>query len=86
MAEFDELLTNFSPAWERHHRWHTLEGRRRQFPAYRERPNAVLAGSEVKLFFLLTYFKNNSLQQHQAASFGISQAHVSQLSTALLGA
>ncbi|WP_165768382.1 transposase family protein [Hymenobacter amundsenii] len=37
------------------------------------------------MFFLLTYLKNNSLQQHQAASFGISQARVSQLSTALLG-
>ncbi|RZL07065.1 MAG: transposase family protein [Hymenobacter sp.] len=39
----------------------------------------------MKLFFLLTYLKSNSLQQHQAASFGVSQARVSQLATALLG-
>lgn len=85
VVEFDDLLTDFAPAWERYHRWHTLEGKRRQFPAHRERANAVLAGSDVKLFFLLTYLKSNALQAHQAASFGVSQARVSQLSTALLG-
>lgn len=84
VAEFDELLLDFAPAWERQYRWHTLEGKRRQFAAHRERPNAVLAGSDVKLFFLLTYLKSNSLQQHQAASFGVSQARVSQLATGLL--
>lgn len=84
IAEFDDLLPDFTAAWERHQRWHTLEGKRRQFAAHRERPNAVLAGSDVKLFFLLTYLKSNSLQQHQAASFGVSQARVSQLATSLL--
>jgi len=62
VAELDDLLTDFAPAWERYHRWHTLEGKRRQFAAHRERPNAVLAGSDAKLFFLLTYLKGNSLQ------------------------
>ncbi|AWM32000.1 hypothetical protein [Hymenobacter nivis] len=84
VAEFDDLLIDFAPAWERHHRWHTLAGQRRRFAAHRERPNAVLAGSDAKLFFLLNYLKNNSLQQHQAASFGISQARVSQLAAGLL--
>lgn len=45
----------------------------------------MLAGSDIKLFFLLTYLKSNSLQQHQAASFGVSQVRVSQLATALPG-
>lgn len=85
VAEFDALLTDFAPAWERYHRWHTLAGKRRPFPAHRERPNAVLAGSDTTLFFLLTYLKSNVLQAHQAASFGVSQARVSQLTTALLG-
>lgn len=85
VVEFDDLLTDFAPAWERYHRWHTLAGKRRHFPAHRERPNAVLAGGELKLFFLLTYLKSNALQEHQAAAFGISQARVSQLATALLG-
>lgn len=84
VAEFDELLTDFAPAWKRYHRWHTLEGKMRQFPAHQERPNALLAGSDVKLFFLLTYLKSNSLQQHQAASFGVSQTRVSRLAAGLL--
>jgi len=76
VAEFDALLTDFTPAWERYHRWHTLEGKQRQFPAHQER---------AKLFFLLTYLKSNSLRQYQAASFGVSQTRVSRLATALLG-
>ena len=84
VAEFDDLLADFAPAWERYHRWHTLEGKRRQFAAHCERPNAVLAGSDTKLFFLLTYLKSNSLQQHQAASFGVSQTRVSRLAGPLL--
>ena len=84
-AEFDELLLDFAPAWERHHRYHPLDGDKRRRPAHAERANATLAGSDTKLFFLLTYLKSNSLQEHQAASFGVSQTRVSRLSTALLG-
>lgn len=83
-AEFDELLTDFAPAWERHHRYYTLDGKRRRLPAHAERANARLSGSDTKLFFLLTYLKSNALQEHQAASFGISQTRVSRLATALL--
>jgi len=54
-------------------------------PAHAERAHATLAGSDRKLFFLLTYLKSNSLQQHQAASFGVSQTRVSRLARALLG-
>ena len=50
-VEFDELLTDFAPAWERYHRYYTLEGQVRQFPVHRERANATLAGSDTKLFF-----------------------------------
>ena len=83
-AEFDDLLTDFAPAWERHHRYHTLDGQVRRLPAHSERANASLAGSDTKLFFLLTYLKSNALQQHQAASFGISQTRVSRLAAGLL--
>ncbi|AMJ66116.1 DDE transposase family protein [Hymenobacter sp. PAMC 26628] len=83
MAEFDDLLTDFGPAWERYHRYHTLDGVRRR-PAHQERANAVLAGTDTTLFFLLTYPKSNALQQHQAASFGVSQTRVSRLATSLL--
>ena len=85
VAEFDDLLTDFGPAWERYHRYHTLDGALRRQPAHQERANAVLAGTDTKLLFLLTYLKSNSLQQHQAASFGVSQTRVSRLATSLLG-
>ena len=84
VAEFDDWLTDFGPAWERHHRSHTLDGVLRRQPVHRERANAVLAGTDTKLFFLLTYLKSNALQQHQAASFGVSQTRVSRLATHLL--
>ena len=83
-AEFDELLTFFAPRWASYHRYHTLDGARRQFPAHQERANATLAGTDTKLFFLLTYLKTNSLQAHQAASFGVSQTRVSRLTGPLL--
>lgn len=82
--EFDALLAKFTPHWERYHRYRTLEGAYRQQPAYEERANAVLKGTPTKLLFLLTYLKTNSLQQHQAASFGISQTKVSRMAAILL--
>ena len=84
VAEFDDLLHHFTPRGERYHRYHTLDGKPRQFPAHQERANALLPGPDTKLFFLLTYLKNNSLQQHQAASFGVSQTRVSRLAGVLL--
>ena len=84
VAEFDDLLHHFTPRWERYHRYHTLDGKLRQFPAHQQRANALLPGPDTKLFFLLTYLKNNSLQQHQAASFGVSQTRVSRLAGVLL--
>ena len=83
-AEFDELLADSAPAWARYHRCHALDGELRPFPAHRERANALLAGSGPKLSFLLTCRKSNALQQHQAASFGVSQTRVSRLAGVLL--
>lgn len=84
VAEFDDLLTDFVPRWERYHRYHTLDGKLRQSVAHQQRANALLPGTDTKLFFLLTYLKNNSLQQQQAASFGLSQTRVSRLAGVLL--
>ena len=61
-AEFDELLPDFAPRWERHHRFHTLDGGRRRLPAHQERANTTLSGTDTKLFFLLVYLKTNALQ------------------------
>ena len=53
VAELDDLLINFGPAWERHHRSHTLDGALRRQPVHQERANAVLAGTDTKLFLAM---------------------------------
>jgi hypothetical protein len=84
VEEFDLLMKNFQPRWEGYYRFHTLEGYRRKHPTRKEHGNAVLRGTTQKLFFLLVYLKTNSLQEHQAASFGVSQSKVSRIARTLL--
>lgn len=84
VKEFELLLSFFEPRWERYYRYRTLEGKPRIHPANKEHGNAVLQGTVQKLFFLLVYLKTNSLQEHQAASFGVSQPKVSCIAKTLL--
>lgn len=84
VVEFEVLLAQFAPICEKHFRYHTLEGKRRKIISSKEHGHATLVGSEQKLFFLLVYLKTNSLQAHQAASFGVSQTKVSRISPVLL--
>lgn len=84
IEEFEFLLQFFAPRWERYYRFHTLKGKRRVHPATKEHGSAILQGTAQKLFFLLVYLKNNSLQELQAASFGISQPKVSVIARTLL--
>lgn len=84
VEEFELLLQHFMPRWERYYRSHTLEGSYRVHPAKKEHGNAVLQGTGQKLFFLLVYLKTNSLQELQAASFGVSQSKVSRIARTLL--
>lgn len=84
VEEFEMLLQSFQPRWERYYRSHTLDGKHRVHLAKKEHGNAVLRGTPQKLFFLLVYLKTNSLQEHQAASFGVSQAKVSCIARNLL--
>lgn len=84
VLEFEYLLTNFTPLWERYYRYHTLEGKKRTVLSYKEHGNSLLKGTDQKLFFLLVYLKNNPLQIFQAASFGLSQPKVSKIYRSLL--
>lgn len=74
----------FESRWEKFYRYKTLEGKPRKHPIFKEHGNATLRGREQKLFFLLVYLKTNSLQEHQAASFGLSQSKVSRTVKTLL--
>jgi hypothetical protein len=84
VLEFEHLLSYFSLEWEKYYRYHTLEGKKRAFVQYQEHKSAVLQSTPQKLFFLLVYMKTNSLQEHQAASFGVSQSKVSKIYRILL--
>jgi len=84
VEEFTELLKIFKVLWEKYYRYHTLEGKKRRHPRTKEHGNALLKGTGQKLFFLLLYLKTNSLQEHHAASFGVSQSKISRIVKTLL--
>ena len=84
VEEFERILSFFCPLWEKYYRHRTLEGRPRKHPTNKEHGNALLRGTAQKLFFLLVVLKTNGLQEHQAASFGISQSKVSRIVKTLL--
>lgn len=79
VEEFDALLPVFKRHWIKYRRYHTLEGKKCKLPNLKPgKDTKTLPTVGEKLFFLLSYLKNYPLQQFQAASFGISQAKVSQ--------
>ena len=84
VIEFEELHSIFAPICEKYFRYHTLEGKKRKIISSKEHGNAILQGTVQKLFFLLVYLKTNSLQELQAANFGVSQTKVSRVSVVLL--
>ena len=79
VAEFEYLLLFFEPICENYYKWHTYDGKNRKMPRLKANAKERLPTSGQKLFFILTYLKNNPLQNFQAASFGISQGQVSHL-------
>ena len=79
VGEFEMLLDSFEPHCTKYFFYHTLHGKPRRKISFTEQKNACLQGSELKLFFLLSYLKNYPLQQFHASYFGITQAKVSQL-------
>lgn len=74
LADFDSLLPRFEAALENYLRFKTLAGKprgRRYSPQ-----KADLAQADMRLFFILYYMKNNSLQHTLAANFDMSQPQV----------
>ena len=85
VAEFEYLLLFFDPICENYYKWHTIDDKIRKLPRLKANSKERLPTSGHKLFFILTYLKNNPLQNFQAASFGFSQGQVSHLFKALNG-
>jgi len=84
VEEFEILLDSFDLHCTKYFYYHTLQGKPRKKISFTEQKNACLKGSEMKLFFLLSYLKNYPLQQFHASYFGVTQAKVSQLVKVLL--
>ena len=78
VVEFELLHDSFEGYCTDYFLHHTLQGKVREKICYQEQKNACLKGSEMKLFFLLSYLKNYPLQQFHASYFGITQGKVSQ--------
>ncbi len=84
VEEFEFLHDSFEGYCTDYFYYHTLQGKVRKKICYQEQKNACLKGSEMKLFFLLSYMKNYPLQQFHGSYFGVTQSKVSQLIKVLL--
>lgn len=73
MEKFDELLPMFTQNWEAYINNFALDGLPRVRPYVRAK-NEFLPTIEEKLFFILAYQKNASLQEFFAAFFDTDQA------------
>ncbi len=82
--EFDCLLSVFAPLWYKFYRIHTIEGKKRNKPFMNaQKDTKSLPTAADKLFFILVYLKNYTLQEMLAASFGFSQGQASKWKKAL---
>jgi hypothetical protein len=84
LEEFELLHDHFEEHCNNYFYYHTLQGKQKQKIGNLEQKNAKLQGSEMKLFFLLSYLKNYPLQQFHGAYFNITQPKVSSLVKVLL--
>ena len=74
-AEFAELLPPLEDAFMAYMRDHTLDGQPRTSRSYRTYENCPLPTMADKLLFILTYVKQNPIQEVQGQLFGMSQAN-----------
>lgn len=82
--EFDYLIPTFHGLWRNYYRIHTIEGKKRQTVLTNPmKDTPTLATLDEKLFFILVYLKNHSLQEMIAASFGFTQSQASKWQKAL---
>jgi hypothetical protein len=70
--DFEYLLSAFKCEWEEYYSHYTLKGTVRQRISY-NRKSSILPLASDKLFFILSYLKNNPLQKYHGATFGMTQ-------------
>jgi hypothetical protein len=69
---FDSLSKFFSVEYENYFSHFTFDGKERERPKLQRSDNAFETSSDA-LFFVLSYVKNNPLQEYHAAQYGLSQ-------------
>ena len=76
VSEFESLLPTFKYEWDEYYAHFTLEGKVRQRISYNRKTSKIpLIGD--KLLFILSYLKNNPLQEYHGATFGMTQPQCS---------
>jgi len=78
IEDFNFLLPYYKAEWDEYNDHFTFTGKIRQRRTF-TRKNTILPKIEDKLMFLLIYLKTNPLQEHHAASFGMTQSQANQL-------
>ena len=72
VAEFDALLPTFKYKWDEYYSRYTLTGKLRERISY-GRKTGLLPLIGDKLLFILSYLKNNPLQEYHGATYGMAQ-------------
>jgi hypothetical protein len=71
-TEFEAFLPTFKYHWEEYYSHFTLEGKLRQRISYNRKTSQIPLISD-KLLFILSYMKNNPLQEYHGATYGMTQ-------------
>ncbi|OAV67870.1 hypothetical protein Barb6XT_01276 [Bacteroidales bacterium Barb6XT] len=72
VTEFETFLPTFKHHWEKYHSHFTLSGKIRERITY-NRKTGKIPLIEDKLLFILSYLKNNPLQEYHGAACNMSQ-------------
>jgi len=70
--EFEAFLPTFKYQWDEYYSHYTLKGNVRERISY-GRKTSILPLISDKLLFILSYLKNNPLQEYHGATFGMTQ-------------
>jgi hypothetical protein len=71
-AEFESLLPTFKYEWDAYYSHFTLEGKVRQRISYNRKTSKIPLIAD-KLLFILSYLKNNPLQEYHGVYFDMTQ-------------
>ena len=72
VSEFEALLPSFQRHWDEYYSRYTLKGKLRERISYGSITGKLPMIGD-KLLFILSYLKNNPLQEYHGATFGMTQ-------------